>query len=129
MPTAERWQLSNAPVLSMAACRASLQVFEEAGMERLVAKSKKLTDYLQLVIEDISNKKNNCLEIITPGIGRGCQLSIIAQGYGKSLYDKLMANGVISDWREPNVIRCAPVPLYNSFEDVYKFGEILKSLL
>jgi kynureninase len=129
MQTAERWQLSNAPVFSMAACRASLEIFMEAGMDALVEKSKVLTAYLEFIIEEINKEKNNCLGIITPKENRGCQISIVANGYGKPLYNKLMENGVIPDWREPNVIRCAPVPLYNSFEDVYRFGEILKSLL
>lgn len=129
MDTAERWQLSNAPILSMAACRASLAIFEEAGMEALIAKSQQLTNYLEYIIGEINKEKDNCLQIITPKENRGCQLSIVANGYGKPLYEKLIANGVIPDWREPNVIRCAPVPLYNSFEDIFRFGEILKSLL
>lgn len=129
METAERWQMSNAPVFSMAACRASLEIFTEVGMDALVEKSKMLTAYLEFVIEEINKQKNNCLQIITPKENRGCQLSIVANGYGKPLFNKLMENGVIPDWREPNVIRCAPVPLYNSFEDIYRFGEILKSLL
>jgi kynureninase len=129
METAERWQMSNAPVFSMAACRASLEIYAEAGMDALVEKSKVLTAYLEFIIEEINRQKNNCLQIITPKENRGCQISIVANGYGKPLYNKLMENGVIPDWREPNVIRCAPVPLYNSFEDVYRFGEILKSLL
>ena len=129
MQTAERWQMSNAPVFSMAACRASLEIFTEAGMEALVEKSKALSSYLEFIIGDVNKEKNNCLEIITPKENRGCQISIVANGYGKPLFTKLMEKGVIPDWREPNVIRCAPVPLYNTFEDVYRFGEILKSLL
>jgi kynureninase len=129
MQTAERWQLSNAPVFSMAACRASLDIFDEVGMDALIEKSHKLVAYLEYVINDISAQKNNCLHIITPKENRGCQLSIVAQGYGKALYTKLIENGVIPDWREPNVIRCAAIPLYNSFEDMYRFGEILKRLL
>ena len=127
--TAERWQLSNAPVLSMAACRASLDIFDEVGMPALDKKSKLLTAYLEFIIEEINTEKNNCLQIITPKNNRGCQLSIVAHGYGKSLYNQLIESGVIPDWREPNVIRCAPVPLYNSFEDIFRFGEILKKLL
>jgi kynureninase len=128
MKTAERWQLSNAPVLSMAACRASLDLFAEAGMDRLIAKSKMLTSYLDFIVGELNREKNNCLEIITPR-ARGCQLSIVAHGYGKDLYNQLSDNGIIADWREPNVIRCAPVPLYNSFEDVFLFGQILRRLL
>ena len=125
----ERWQLSNAPILSMAAYRASLDMFDEVGMEALNKKSKELTAYLEFVVKEINKQKNDCLEIITPTERRGCQLSIVAHGHGKALYNKLIDNGVIPDWREPNVIRCAPVPMYNSFEDIYRFGVILNSLL
>jgi kynureninase len=128
MRTAERWQLSNAPVLSMASCRASLDIFAEAGMEALTSKSRLLTAYLEFVIGEVNAQKGNCLEVITPK-ARGCQLSVVAHGYGKSLYGMLSENGIIADWREPNVIRCAPVPLYNSFEDVFLFGQILRRLL
>jgi kynureninase len=129
METAERWQLSNAPVLSMAACRASLAIFAEAGMDALTGKSRSLTEYLEFAVEELNRKHNNCLEIITPRDARGCQLSIVAHGYGRSLYDRLSENGIMADWREPNVIRCAPVPLYNRFEDVFLFAEILDRLL
>ena len=125
----ERWQMSNAPILSMAAYKSSLDMFDEVGMDALNIKSKQLTAYLEFVVEEINKQKNNCLEIITPKQNRGCQLSIVAHGQGKALFNKLMENGVIPDWREPNVIRCAPVPVYNSFEDVYRFGEILLRLL
>ncbi len=129
MQTAERWQMSNAPIFSMAACKASLDIFDEVGMDVLVEKSIQLTAYLEFILEEMNAQKNNCLQIITPKENRGCQISIVANGYGKNLYNKLIENGVIPDWREPNVIRCAAVPLYNSFEDVFRFGEILKSLL
>ena len=127
--TVERWQMSNAPILSMAAYKASMDMFDEVGLDALHKKSKELTAYLEFVVEEINKQKNNCLEIITPKENRGCQLSIVAHGHGKALFSKLMENGVIPDWREPNVIRCAPVPMYNSFEDVYRFGEILQKLL
>ena len=129
MQTAERWQMSNAPVFSMAACNASLDIFDEVGMDALIEKSKQLVAYLNFIVDDINRQKNNCLEVITPLENRGCQLSIVAHGQGKALYTKLIENGVIPDWREPNVIRCAAIPLYNSFEDMYRFGEILKGLL
>ena len=129
MQTAERWQMSNAPVFSMAACNASLDIFDEVGMDALIEKSKQLVAYLNFIVDDINRQKNNCLEVITPLENRGCQLSIVAHGQGKALYAKLIENGVIPDWREPNVIRCAAIPLYNSFEDMYRFGEILKGLL
>ncbi len=127
--TVERWQLSNAPILSMAAYKASLDMFDEVGMEKLNEKSSELTAYLEFIVGEINKQKNNCLEIITPKANRGCQISIVAHGHGKALYNKLIENGVIPDWREPNVIRCAPVPMYNSFEDIYRFGEILLRLL
>ena len=131
IPTAERWQLSNAPVISMAAHLASLEIFEKAGMEKLREKSISLTNYLEFVVEKINSNNGNCLEIITPKEvnQRGCQLSIVAHGSDKILFDKLSENGVVADWREPNVIRIAPVPLYNSYEDVYRFGEILEKSL
>lgn len=129
MQTAERWQMSNAPIFAMAACRAALDIFDEVGMDALVERSKRLTAYLEFIVGEVNKQKNNCLEIITPKENRGCQISIVANGYGKPLYNKLIENGVIPDWREPNVIRCAPVPLYNSFEDIYRFGQILISLL
>jgi len=125
----ERWQMSNAPILSMAAYKASLDLFDEVGMETLNVKARALTAYLEFIVGEVNRQKNNCLEIITPSANRGCQISIVAHGHGKALYNKLMENGVIPDWREPNVIRCAPVPMYNSFEDIYRFGEILNSLL
>lgn len=132
MLTAEAWQLSNAPVVAMACHKAAVEMFEEVGMDALIEKSKKLTGYLEFIVEDINSKfkvQGIKLEIITPKDARGCQLSIIAHGMGKSLHDKLTAAGVIADWREPNVIRCAPVPLYNSFEDVWRFGGILESAM
>jgi kynureninase len=125
----ERWQLSNAPILSMAAYKASLDIFDVVGMDKLIEKSEVLTAYLEFIVGEINKQKNNCLEIITPKALRGCQISIVAHGQGKALYNKLIENGVIPDWREPNVIRCAPVPMYNSFEDIYRFGEILNELL
>lgn len=132
IPTVEAWQISNAPVFSMAAHLAALQIFDEAGMPALLEKSNHLTGYLEFIIEHINTNKfsgNKTLEIITPKQNRGCQLSVVAHGYGKDLFNKLSANGIITDWREPNVIRMAPVPLYNSFEDIYRFGTILNSIL
>lgn len=137
MPTAEAWQLSNAPVLSMSAHKAAVDMFEEVGMNALLEKADKLTGYLEFVVDSINTEnkltkgQDGFLEIITPRDKqqRGCQLSIVAHGKGKALFNKLMEGGIIADWREPNVIRCAPVPFYNSFEDVFMFGEILKSSL
>jgi len=129
IPTAEAWAVSNAPIISMACHKAAIDIFHEAGIRALTNKSKILTGYLEFVIEEINSSiKNHKLEIITPK-ERGCQLSIIAHGLGKPFHEKLILHGVIADWREPNVIRLAPVPLYNSFEDVYRFGEIVTMAL
>jgi kynureninase len=116
------WQLSNAPVLNMAVHNASLLLFEEAGIENLSNKSKMLTGYLQFVLE----KSGKNLKIITPQDQRGCQLSILTDDSGKDLFKHLQNHGIIADWREPNVIRMAPVPLYNSFEDVWLVGEAVR---
>jgi kynureninase len=134
MPGAEGWQLSNAPVLGMAAHLASLELFHEARMERIGRKRDVLTAFLEFIIHDVSerNKERCTFEIITPSeiTKRGAQLSILVHGQGKSLFDKLSDEGVVADWREPNVIRIAPAPLYNSFEDCYWFGKLLeKSIL
>ena len=130
MKGAEGWQLSNAPVLGMAAHNASLDIFEDAGMERIGAKRDLLTAYLEFIIDEISerNKEKCSFEIITPRdqTKRGAQLSILVHGEARALFDRLTNEGVVADWREPNVIRVAPAPLYNSFEDVYYFGEILE---
>lgn len=128
IPTAEGWQLSNAPVLSMAAHKASIDIFNEAGMENLLAKSKLLSNYLHFILNDINhffNKK--IIEIITPANEEehGCQVSMLMKENGKKIFDELTKHGVIADWREPDVIRVAPVPLYNSFEDIFHFGKIL----
>lgn len=130
MKGAEGWQLSNAPVLGMAAHLAALEIFEEAGMEALQNKSKALTAYLEELILDVSERNGDLcqFEIITPSDvnQRGAQLSILAHGQGKKMFDALAKMGVIADWREPNVIRIAPVPLYNSFKDVYRFANLLE---
>lgn len=128
---AEGWQLSNAPVFAMAPHLASLKIFEKAGMDKLRAKSVKMTSYLERIIQHVAEINNAEIELITPSDpnARGAQLSILAHGYGKGLFHELQKNGVFSDWREPNVIRIAPVPLYNSFFDCYKFGELLDEAL
>lgn len=128
-PGAAGWQLSNAPVLSMAVHKVSLDIFAKASMPQLLKKAKQLNAYLNFVIEE-AMKNNPALElnIITPAAPeRGCQISVLTGNNGKALFDFLTQNGVIADWRNPNVIRMAPVPLYNSFEDIYRFGQILQS--
>ena len=128
LPGAEGWQLSNPPILSMAAIRASLDTFAEAGFENLRKKSIKLTGYLEFLLDEM---KDDAINVITPRNPdeRGCQLSIQVKNADKSLHTKLTETGVISDWREPDVIRVAPAPLYNSFEDVFRFSEKLKDVL
>jgi len=125
MPNVEAWQLSNPPILSVAPYLASLEMFEKAGIDSIVEKSKMLTSYLEFILKEIDKEVDSGFEIITPK-ERGAQLSVFLHGEGKSIFDYLMKNGVITDWREPNVIRLAPAPLYCSFEDMYEFGEILK---
>lgn len=126
MDTADAWQISNAPVLSMAPYLASLTLFDEVGMEKLIAKQKKMVAYLEFILNEVDKEVESSFEIITPE-DRGCQLSVFLHGEGKALFDYLMANGVITDWREPNVIRLAPAPFYCSYEDMYRFGQILKA--
>ena len=127
-PGAEGWQLSNPPILSMAAIKASLELFSEVGMNALIKKSRLLTGYLEYLILELNNKN---ISIITPKDPeqRGCQLSIQVKNANKSLHTKLTEAHVITDWRTPDVIRCAPVPFYNSFEDVFKMVEQLKKIL
>ena len=128
MEGAEGWQLSNPPILSMAAIKASLDIFDAVGMDALREKSEKLTGYFEFLIEQIASDD---IQIITPlnPKERGCQLSIQVKNADKSLHEKLTAHHIITDWREPDVIRCAPVPLYTSFEDVYRLVSVLKKLL
>ena len=128
----EGWQLSNAPVLSMAAHLASLEIFEAAGMDRLIWKGRLLSNFLLHILDDINNKSDHkIIEILTPKKDdeHGCQVSMLMLERGKEVFNELIKRGVIADWREPNVIRVAPVPLYNRFMDVYKFGEIISSIL
>lgn len=128
MPGAEGWQTSNAPVMNMAALLASLSEFREAGMDRLREKSLALTDFLERGIHSVAAATGAQLEILTPSdpAQRGCQLSVVAHGHGKALFDHLTAHGVMTDWREPAVIRMAPVPMYNRFADVAQFLVILE---
>ncbi|HEX3100760.1 MAG TPA: aminotransferase class V-fold PLP-dependent enzyme, partial [Pyrinomonadaceae bacterium] len=123
---AEGWQISNPPILQMAALRASLEIFEEAGMTALTEKSRKLTGYLESLIDEIGDER---VSIVTPRDPdqRGCQLSIRVGDRG--LHPKIVERGVFADWREPDVIRVAPVPLYNSYSDVVRFVQILKECL
>lgn len=133
MEGAEGWQLSNAPVLGMAAHWSSLEIFDEVGMKQLREKSDQLTAYLEFILDQLSHKYGNkcSFEIITPREKhrRGAQLSILLHGKGKEVFEAISEKGVVADWREPNVIRVAPVPLYNSFEDVYYLGKYLEEAI
>jgi kynureninase len=126
IPGAQGWQLSNAPILSLAPLRASLELFDEVGMPRLRAKSIQLTGYLEYLLH---LHLDDDITIITPRDPRqrGAQLSIRIDGNGKALFDHLTRHDVICDWREPNAIRVSPVPFYNSYLDVFRFVEILKA--
>ncbi|MEP3571899.1 MAG: kynureninase [Flavobacteriaceae bacterium] len=123
--TADAWQLSNPPILSLAPYLASLELFNQVGMNALIEKRKKIVNYLEFVLTVIDKEVESSFEIITPK-ERGCQLSVFLHGEGKSLFEFLMKHGVITDWREPNVIRLAPAPFYCSYADMYNFGQILK---
>ncbi|NIL94325.1 MAG: kynureninase [Woeseiaceae bacterium] len=132
MEGAEGWQLSNVPILGMAAMKASLDVFAEVGMPALREKSAKLTGYLEYTVDELASEFPDAhISIITPRDPdqRGCQLSIDIAGRERKLFDAMIPAGVIADYREPCIIRMAPVPLYNSFEDVYTFGQIMRGLL
>ena len=126
IPTAEGWQLSNPPVLSLAAIRASLFVFEDAGFDRLRKKSVKQSNFLMELLDEIPDDQ---VSYITPKstAEKGCQVSIRVKNANKSLFDRLSARNLVADWREPDVIRIAPTPLYNTFEEIYQFIELLKS--
>ncbi|OAB25085.1 Kynureninase [Flavobacterium fryxellicola] len=126
---ADGWQISNLPILSLAPYLASVALFDEIGMDAIIQKRDRITSYLEFILQEIDKEVDSSFEIITPShvLERGSQLSVLLHGEGRSLFDYLMKNGVITDWREPNVIRLAPVPLYTSYTDMYEFGQILKT--
>ncbi len=132
---ADGWQLSNAPVFSMAVHKMALDIFDEAGIENLREKSEKLTSYLEFIIDEINSRQSTDhrpqIKILTPRniAERGCQLSLVFSVNGKQIHEQLLKAGIITDWRNPDVIRLAPAPLYNSFEDVWKFGDELQIIL
>ena len=130
MPGADGWQLSNVNILSSAAHLAALEIYDEAGMDALRQKSVKLTGFMEYLLNEF-NLGDDVLKIITPSdtAARGCQLSLLVSKNGKAIFEHLTRSGVVADWREPDVIRVAPVPLYNTFEDVYNFCEILKKVI
>lgn len=127
-PDANAWQISNAPILSLAPYLSSLQMFDEVGMPAIIEKRIQIVNYLEFILNEIAKNTGSDFEIITPKKPkeRGTQLSVFLHGYGRKLFDYLMEHGVFVDWREPNVIRLAPCPLYVSYSDIFHFGKILE---
>jgi len=125
---AEAWVMSTPPLIAIAAIKASMEIFDQVNVSMLNEKSTALSGYLEYLLNQLPTDQIN---IITPPDPnqRGCQLSIEVKGADKSLFHKIIASDIICDWREPNVIRVAPTPLYNTFEEVYRFVDILKGLL
>ncbi|MCC5937702.1 MAG: kynureninase [Lunatimonas sp.] len=130
MPGADGWLLSNDNVLGLAAHQASLDLFMEAGLDNLTKKREQMTGYLEFILYQL-NERKNVIEIITPKDpnSRGAQLSLFVHKEGKALFEKISEAGVVCDWREPNVIRIAPAPLYTSYEDIYKFAVAFEKAL
>lgn len=131
-PTAEGWMLSTTPMLLMAAHKASLQIFEEAGFENLVKKGQQLSSFLIFILQEINQSlSESAINIITPVSEeeKGCQVSMLMLRDGRKVFDALLSKGILPDWREPDVIRVASVPLYNTFEEVWRFGEIMREVL
>jgi len=132
MSSAQGWQLSTPPPMLYAAHKAALEIFEEAGMEQLHAKRKLLNNWLWFLLDELNARQPQpVIEFITPRseAERGSQVSMLMLRHGRAIFDALAKEGVIVDWREPNVIRLAPVPLYNSFEEVWQFTNILQQIL
>jgi len=132
MQGAEGWQLSNVPILGMSAMKASIDIFDEVGMKALREKSEKLTGYLEYTVDSLASEFPDALiSVITPREPeqRGSQISINIAGRERKLFDDMIAEGVIADFREPCIIRIAPMPLYNSFQDVFTFGNVMRKLL
>ena len=120
------------PFFQWRSTKASLDIFEEAGFENLLIKGRHLSNYLLFVLDEINaSQKHTVIEVITPRNEKekGCQISMLMLERGKEIFEELNAKGVIADWREPNVIRIAPTPLYNSFEDIWRFGDIVSEIL
>jgi kynureninase len=132
IPTAEGWQLSTPSMLLYASHKGALQIFEEAGWDNLRAKQRSLNKYLWFVLDELnSSPDKEAIEFITPKNKReiSCQVSMLMLRRGREIFEELGRQGVMVDWREPNVIRIAPVPLYNTFEEIWRFGDIIRSIL
>jgi kynureninase len=122
MAGAEGWQLSNPSILTLAALRASMDIFDEAGMEALRGKSISLTGYLEFLLDQQASTEFSIISPRDPS-QRGAQLSLRIATNGRALCERLAEQGVLCDWREPDILRVAPAPLYNSYQDVYRFVE------
>jgi kynureninase len=131
IPSAEGWQLSTPSLLLYASHKASLDIFEEAGWENIIAKSKNLNEYLWFLLNDLCESAEGIMEVITPANPkeRGAQVSLLVEKNGRKIFDQLTNAGIITDWREPDLIRLAPVPLYNTFEEVWIFADTLRQIL
>ena len=128
--SAEGWQLSTPSPLLYACLRASLDIFENAGWENIQDKREKLNAWLWFLLDDLNRQQNvQVLECITPRQEKGCQVSLLMLKKGREVFEQLTSESIITDWREPNVIRLAPVPLYNSYEDVWQFYSTIKEIL
>ena len=130
MPGVDGWQLSNHPILLAAAHLAALEIIDAAGIKNLRKKSEQLTGYLEYLLNE-ADPDHQFFQLLTPTDKRqrGCQLSLFMKKNGKKIFDRIVNAGVVADWREPDVIRLAPVPLYNTFEEVFRFGHIFTEAL
>jgi kynureninase len=125
--SAEGWQLSTPSPLLYAAHKAALELFDQAGMTALEKKGRMLSDYLLFLLQDLNNAfDSSFIQLLTPETAKGCQVSMLMLKNGKQIFEQLSQKGVFADWREPDVIRVAPVPLYNTFEEIWKFASIMK---
>ena len=129
---AEGWQLSTPSPVLYASHKAALDIFDEAGMDSIIEKGQLMNDYAFYLLDEINRSgSEEKMKIITPVTRgeKGCQLSLVMLKNGKTIFDKLTKDGVFADWREPDVIRVAPVPLYNTFEEIWRFSNLLKEYL
>ena len=128
-PSAEGWQLSTPSPILYASLRAALELYEKAGYQNCLEKAGKMAAYLRQLVDEILTDQPGKFEILTPSepADRGCQLSLLVKNNGRALFDELTRQGIFADWREPNVIRVAPVPLYNSYEEIWRFAQVLGS--
>lgn len=128
--TAEGWQLSTPPITLLAAHKASLEIFAEAGIDNLVRQGRELSSFVIDQINDINKSAGEeKIKILTPADAKGCQVSMLVKHNPRQVFERLAAKGIFADWREPDVIRVAPVPLYNTKEEIATFAAVLKTLI